>query len=45
VVNFTYWYPLNKRLSGPNSQSELSGEEKNLLPLMGFEAQIVLPVA
>lgn len=28
------WYPLNKRLGGPQSQPGCLGEEKNLLPLL-----------
>jgi len=34
-------YPLNRRLSGPQSWSWLCREEKNLLPLPGFEPQII----
>jgi hypothetical protein len=38
-------YPLNKRLGGPQSQSECYGAEKNLLFLLGSEALIIQPVA
>jgi hypothetical protein len=34
-------YPLNKRLGGPQTRSEPSAGEKNLLPLLGFEPRIV----
>jgi hypothetical protein len=36
----SHQYPLNRRLSGPHSQSECC-EEKNVTPLMGFKPQIV----
>jgi hypothetical protein len=38
------WYPLNRRLGGPQS---LSGcrEEKNSQPLVGLEPPIIQPVA
>lgn len=39
------WYPLNRRLGGCENQSGCSGVEKNLLPLPGFEPQIIQPVA
>jgi len=38
-------HPFNERLGGPQSQSERSGEEKNLIPLPGFELLIVQPIA
>jgi hypothetical protein len=34
-------YPLNKKLNGLKSQSGRFGEEKNLLPLLGIEPQIL----
>jgi len=37
------WYALNRGLDGPHSQFGYSGEEKNLLPLLGFEPQIIQP--
>jgi hypothetical protein len=38
------WYPLERRLSGPQSQSEHGGEEKNSRPLPGLEPPIIYPV-
>jgi hypothetical protein len=38
-------YPLDRRLSGPQSQSGCSGEEKNSRPLPGLEPPIIQPVA
>jgi hypothetical protein len=38
------WYPLNGRLSGPQSQSG-RGVEKNSQPLPGLEPPIIQPVA
>jgi hypothetical protein len=34
------WYPLDRRLGGPKSQSGCSGEEKNFQPLLGLESLI-----
>jgi hypothetical protein len=39
------WYPLNRRLDGPQSQSGCSGEEKNTQPLPGLEPPTIQPVA
>jgi hypothetical protein len=39
------WYPTDRRLGGPQSQSECSGEEKNSQPLTGLEPPIIQPVA
>jgi hypothetical protein len=40
------WYPLDRRLSGPQSRSGRGGEEKNSLsPLPGLEPLIIQPVA
>jgi hypothetical protein len=39
------WYPLDRRLGGPQSRSGLSGEEKNSQPLPGFLPPIIQPVA
>jgi hypothetical protein len=39
------WYPLDKRLGGPLSQSGRGGEEKNSQPLLGLEPPIIQPVA
>jgi hypothetical protein len=36
------WYPLDRRLGGPQSRG---GEEKNSQPLPGLELPIVQPVA
>jgi len=35
----SHWYPLDRRMAGPQSWSEHSGEERNipLLPLQGIE--------
>jgi len=33
-------FPFNKRLGGPQNQSEYFGEEKNLLYLLGIEFQL-----
>ena len=38
-------YSLNRRLSVPHSRSELFGEDKNLLPLPGFEPRTVQLIA
>jgi hypothetical protein len=55
VVSFTHrplypqgkipWYPLGRKLGGPQSRSEHGGEEKNSKPLPGFEFPIIQPVA
>jgi hypothetical protein len=39
------WYPLDKKLGGPQSRSGGGGEEKNSQPLPGLEAPIIQPVA
>jgi len=39
------WYPLIRRLSGPQSWSGHSGEEKNFQPLPGLGPLIVQPIA
>jgi len=33
------WYPLDRKLGGPQSQSGHSGEEKKSLPLPGIKPQ------
>jgi len=33
-----HWYPLDRRLGGPQSCSGCSGEEKNSQPLPGIES-------
>jgi hypothetical protein len=38
------WYPLERRLGGPQSRSGRGGEEKNSQPLPGFEPPIIQPV-
>jgi hypothetical protein len=35
------WYPLNRRLGGPQSRSWRSGVEENSLPLSGLEHTII----
>jgi hypothetical protein len=39
------WYPLDRRLGGPQSRSGHGGEEKNSQPLSGIELPIIQPVA
>jgi hypothetical protein len=39
------WYPLDRRLAGPQNWSGHSGEEKNSKPLLGLEPLIIQPVA
>jgi hypothetical protein len=39
------WYPLDRRLGGPQSRSGRGGEEKNSQPLPGAEFPIIQPVA
>jgi hypothetical protein len=39
------WYPLDRRLGGPQSQSGCSGEEKNSQPLPGLEPSVIQPIA
>jgi hypothetical protein len=39
------WYPLDRRLGGPQSRSGRGGEEKNSKPLPGLETPIIQPVA
>jgi hypothetical protein len=39
------WYQLDRKLGGPQSQSERGGEEKNSQPLPGLESPIIQPVA
>jgi hypothetical protein len=34
------WYPLYRRLDGPQSQSGCCGEEKNILLLLGIELRL-----
>ena len=54
VVNFTPWlsqlgkkprYPMTRMWGGLQSWSELSGEEKNVLSLLGCEPQSIQPIA
>jgi hypothetical protein len=37
------WYPLDRRLGGPQSRSGRGGEEKNFQPLPGLEPPIIQP--
>jgi hypothetical protein len=39
------WYPLDRRLSGPQSWSGLGGERKNSHPLLALEPLIIHPIA
>jgi hypothetical protein len=39
------WYPLDRRLGGPQSRSGFGGEEKNSQPLPGLEPPIIQRVA
>jgi hypothetical protein len=39
------WYPLDRRLGGPQSQSGRGGEEKNSQPLPGLKPPIIQSVA
>jgi hypothetical protein len=39
------WYPLDRRLGGPQSRSGRGGEEKNSQPLPGLEPSIIQSVA
>jgi len=39
------WYPLERRLGGPQSQSGHSGAEKNYQLLLGLKSLIIQPVA
>jgi hypothetical protein len=39
------WYPLDRRLGGPQNRSRRSGEEKNSQPLPGLEPPIIQFVA
>jgi hypothetical protein len=39
------WYPLDKRLGGPQSRSGRGGEEKNSHLLPGIEPPIIQPLA
>jgi hypothetical protein len=41
----SHYYPLNRRLGGPQNRSICMGEEINLLPLLGFEPWIFQPTA
>jgi hypothetical protein len=38
------WYPLDRRLGGPQSRSGCGGEEKNSQPLPVLEPPIIQPV-
>jgi hypothetical protein len=39
------WYPLDRRLGGPQSRPGRGGEEKNSQPLPGLEPPIIQPLA
>jgi hypothetical protein len=41
----SFWYPLDRRLGGPQSRPGRGGEEKNSQPLLGLEPPIIQPVA
>jgi hypothetical protein len=38
------WYPLDRRVGGPQSRSRGGGEEKNSQPLLLLEPLIIQPV-
>jgi hypothetical protein len=38
------WYPLDRRLGGPQSRSGRGGEETNSQPLSGLEPPIIHPI-
>jgi hypothetical protein len=38
------WFPLSRRLGGPQIRSEPSGEQKNLLRLPAFQTRTLQPV-
>jgi hypothetical protein len=38
------WYPLDRRLGGPETQSGRRGEEKNSQPIPGLETPIIQSV-
>jgi hypothetical protein len=38
------WYPLDRRLGGPQSWSGCSGEEKNSQSLLGLDSPIIQPI-
>jgi hypothetical protein len=38
------WYPLARRLGGPQSHSGCYGEGKNSQPLLGLESLIIQPI-
>jgi hypothetical protein len=35
------WYPLDRKLGGPQNRSGRGGEEKNSQPLLGLEPPII----
>jgi hypothetical protein len=39
------WYPLDRRMGGPQNWSGRGGEEKNSSPLPGLEPPIIQPIA
>jgi hypothetical protein len=39
------WYPLDRRLRGPQSRSGRGGDEENSRPLLGIERPIIKPIA
>jgi hypothetical protein len=39
------WFPLDRRLGGPQNRSERGGEEENSQPLPVSEAPIIQPIA
>jgi hypothetical protein len=41
----SHWYPLDRRLDGPQSRSRRGGEEKNSQSLPGLEPPIIQPKA
>jgi hypothetical protein len=45
ILGKSRWYPLDRRLGGPQSRSGRGGEEKNSQPLPGIEPPIIQPIA
>jgi len=39
------WYPLERRMGGPESRSGQGGQEKNFQPLPVLEPPIIQPIA
>ena len=44
ILSKCRWYPLNRRLGGPQTWRRRFGEEKNLLSLLGLKLRIIQTV-